>query len=219
MDYNILYTMAKENLAISLPIQFDELKAAFKRAVKNHHPDVGGSKEDFVRLKEVYDTLASFKSDRNIFLQDHAVVQEEHTLDGYKLSELGLGLPWPMNADECSSCQGHGYKETAAPMPMPSICRACDSQGYVQDYPNCRPCHGTGRFTKPNQKSVECRVCHGDGKFKKYKKRLLCKSCAGVGTLLSFENKKHYLSCSTCSGLGEVEIVNPVLPRSAILVG
>lgn len=36
----------------------EEIKSAYRRLAKIHHPDAGGSNEDFVRLKEAYDVLS-----------------------------------------------------------------------------------------------------------------------------------------------------------------
>ena len=52
-------TLAEARQILGLPERFDEamLKTAHRRAVKRAHPDLGGSKEDMVRVTEAYETL------------------------------------------------------------------------------------------------------------------------------------------------------------------
>lgn len=44
-------------LGISRGARFDEVKAAYRRACKSKHPDMGGSQEDFVELQAAYESI------------------------------------------------------------------------------------------------------------------------------------------------------------------
>jgi hypothetical protein len=54
MDYNTAFKI----LGIRPPLDSKEVKQAYIRLAKIHHPDMGGSKESFVMLKTAYDLLS-----------------------------------------------------------------------------------------------------------------------------------------------------------------
>jgi hypothetical protein len=46
-------------LGLSRPFSAEELRAAYRREAKRHHPDTGGSAEEFRRINEAYERLAA----------------------------------------------------------------------------------------------------------------------------------------------------------------
>ncbi|MDR0500925.1 MAG: DnaJ domain-containing protein [Coriobacteriales bacterium] len=50
-----------EILGIKQSASTDEIKKAFKKLARKHHPDAGGNEEEFKRVSEAYDTLSDQK--------------------------------------------------------------------------------------------------------------------------------------------------------------
>jgi len=48
---------AYETLGLSPPVTDEDIEAAYRRLTKEHHPDQGGSRERWIRIKEARDTL------------------------------------------------------------------------------------------------------------------------------------------------------------------
>ena len=46
-----------EVLGVSSDADLDEVRAAYRRLIKEHHPDHGGSRERFLRIKEAYEQV------------------------------------------------------------------------------------------------------------------------------------------------------------------
>lgn len=66
---------------------FDELKSAYKKAVKRMHPDIGGKEEDFKKVTVVYKRLVgSFLSGVSIMMSEEQqkALYEEHLVDTFK---------------------------------------------------------------------------------------------------------------------------------------
>lgn len=53
--------MAKphETLGVAPDASFDEVRAAYKRLAMKHHPDRGGSIDEFRRIKSAFDALSA----------------------------------------------------------------------------------------------------------------------------------------------------------------
>ena len=41
-------------LGLKRPVTKEEIRAAYRRAVKLHHPDAGGDAEEFIRIEAAY---------------------------------------------------------------------------------------------------------------------------------------------------------------------
>ena len=82
----------------------DELKAAYRAAVKKTHPDMGGTESDFRAIQTEYERLL-------LLAQETGADGKDSTIDGTPLSELGMGLGPTKNGKECLDCNGKGYNE------------------------------------------------------------------------------------------------------------
>ena len=66
LPHNALLTNAVSNyydiLGVAKTATPEELKAAFRKLAKTHHPDVGGDPEKFKEINEAYDCLSDPQS-------------------------------------------------------------------------------------------------------------------------------------------------------------
>lgn len=139
------------------------------------------------------------------------------TTSGTSLSELGLGLGPTVNGLDCGDCNHRGYQIRFGHHYV--VCETCDKYGLAYPVFPCRPCKGTGQFTQiRSRRVVNYRICKGSGKFENTKThKRFCWRCGGSKTLTNPDpSKSHYDLCLTCMGTGEVQIYNPVLPKSAL---
>jgi len=56
---NLTEAIDEFGLSLYNPIIKSELRSKFREKVKKVHPDLGGSNEDFIRVKQAYDILSS----------------------------------------------------------------------------------------------------------------------------------------------------------------
>jgi DnaJ-class molecular chaperone len=186
------------------------LKKAFRAAAKKTHSDLTQKDTDgeFIKVKACYDALV------NVAETDGAVpegsVSLGMTTDGTPLFELGLGLGPMKNGRDCSRCDHKGYTEEKGI--EWSFCNACRGTGEVPLEVPCRYCR-KGKFRQKSGQVVDCNACRGTGKFKTTQQ---CWCAVGSGFRRSA--KTTYRKCYECKGTGEIEILNPVIPKGRLFV-
>jgi DnaJ-class molecular chaperone len=212
----------------NVPVAFDDVKKKFRQKSKLLHPDVGGEEEAFKALSNAFDDLKKlYEAGSRIFDAEPAEEVPEgetkppsmprETVDGTALSELGLGLGPTTNGRECFHCKQRGYTITKEYGKGP--CRSCSGTGGEPREFSCRPCRGSGRVRQARTgEEVSCRLCFGTGKFKH---PLLkdCVHCYGTGesrTGAERVKRIYALKCYDCKGTGEIQVLNPVLPKGRL---
>lgn len=212
------------------PVSFEDVKKKFRQESKRLHPDSGSpdcSEEAYKDLSGAFDGLKQlYQLGSRLFDADpmEEVVEGEakppklprETVDGTPLSELGLGLGPTTNGIECARCEAHGY--TIVKEHGRSKCTNCNGSGKQPREFACRPCRGTGKFTQlRSQRVVDCRVCQGKSKFKHPFLKEWCKVCGGLGRASNDRVTHIYaMKCYECRGMGETEVLNPVLPKGRL---
>ena len=206
---------------LEIPILTEsEVKNAYRRLAKKHHPDLGGDAYLFNQVTEAY----NFAMQNLIKLPDEV---NPKTISGIPISELGKGFGPLENGATCDQCEGKGYWKSFEPYNCPD----CNGSGR-SSYSNCRDCNGTGKFTLRSKRVVECRKCKGTGQYKYHHdnddfsdsfsfffrsfNRNPCKKCSGTGSIKSEHLFKYHI-CVHCSGIGEIKMMNPVLKKGSIL--
>lgn len=210
------------------------LKSAYRKIAFVVHPDVGGTGEQFQKLKDAYDLLKGFCTNE--------ITELDCTIEGYELSELGKGYPVTVNAKECSICNGYGYKKYHRKETIYDKCPDCEGTGIY--FVKCRICSGLGHFRHPrtNKNVGTCETCQGTGKFYppfNPKSRNIyndlfgvswilvilpngqrvkannCRKCNGMKEVLIDKEVEtlYYSYCIACDGKGEIKMWNPVIPR------
>lgn len=224
--YHELETLSINTFDLRFPLSEEELKAKFRAKAKEHHPDSGKDEDatQFIKIKEAFNLLIMYKTDPAVFADGQQ--RPLMTFNDIPLSELGRGLGSDKNGVPCENCEGKGYT-TEIRSERWQTCETCEGMGCTLVWPKCRPCRGTGRFTqKYTGKEVDCRVCKGTGEFRgvngenpRLARKVGCNDCFSSGIIL----RKREISveihsvCRPCKGAGEIEILNPVLQKLAIL--
>ena len=204
--------MLQDHLGLLSPVTIQDLKSAYRRKVKELHPDINPhGTELFKEFQEVYEWLTSPEI-ISIIACKGEVESAARTEDGIPLSELGLGFDNTKNGMDCPECEHLGYKKVTAE--RFHICRECFGAGYT--YSNtCDACNGTGKFTQKNSKRVvECLRCKGLGSVR-YAGIHRCTACVR-GYVSHPTERVTYHICYKCMGVGELEIFNPVLRKGLL---
>lgn len=190
-------------LKLTYPFTPTEISQAFKRKLKEVHPDVSKDKFATEKTREI---IEAYKHLKNLAMENNGYQAkdfDERDLDIFTLWEV------------CPECKG---KKVKVIYQTKGACHDCldfsgffsffggfVGRGYV--YTQCKKCSGIGKF---KIKGI-CSNCQGRGKVK-----IRCKSCGGTGMLK--EEIKSIL-CSKCGGKGKIELnpFNPVIPKGAVL--
>jgi molecular chaperone DnaJ len=174
----------------------DEIKKAYRKKAVEHHPDKGGSEEEFKKISEAYDTLGD-EQKRNQYdnqknnpfagfgggnpFEDffgNQFYQQRKRVVPDKIVELTIGALESYNAPDktitylrkhsCNTCKGTGGDKTQ--------CNICNGIGYKEVK------IGTGLFIQIMRQP--CGSCKGNGFMYKSK----CVTCNGETTTTSMDS-------------------------------
>ncbi len=201
---------AKKFFDMAPPFNLEALKTAFRRASHDLYPDKGGNQEAFIKMKQAYDVIVSFRDDPSLFGDGSNPQKGMRTIDGTWLHELGLGLGPMKNGVDCEVCNHRGYTEIQS-MDFRK-CSACEGECWISLVP-CGDCKGSKKFTQKSGRVVECYRCRGAGM--REVRPFQCIKCNGRGDIYEAVYTQ-YIKCTACVGMGEVEIYNPVIPRGRL---
>ena len=154
----------------------DEIKAAYKKLAREHHPDKGGKEEDFVKIGEAYEKLingtateegihfghsffnAQFSHQhQKIRLPDsihkcNITLEDIYTgsIKRFKISRTKICVGC---YDKCSTCNGNGvirHKIQMGPFTqiMEQRCGQCAGNGRVKSKAECTLCENKGRINE-----------------------------------------------------------------------
>jgi len=211
----------------------DEIKKAFRRLARKHHPDAGGSEEKFKEINEAYEVLSD--------------TQKRAQYDQYG-QYFGGGAPpggaagWPpgggggfgggwttANVDigdlfgdlfgaagqqrGASARRGHDLTYEAK-VEFGEAFNGTSIRLDVQRMEDCQTCGGSG--AKPGTSRVTCPTCSGSGHVSQgggmFAFQRTCPRCAGARTIIE-------KPCSACRGKGAVKRVKPLtvnIPPGAV---
>ncbi len=166
----------------------DEIKKAYRKLSKEHHPDKGGDENKFKEINEAYQVLSDDNKRKqydNPQTDYYDKIQEQYSamrdmqrkqyikahyknkiVDIYlSIDELYLGVNKTITYDckiKCDTCDGKGHTKV-------ETCKTCGGHGKVTNIRNT----AFGRL----QIEEDCYTCQGTG----YKVVEHCKSCNGLG--------------------------------------
>lgn len=130
-------TVAERFFDLKLPItSMDNLKRAYRVAVKKYHPDTKSpqaSEKSFREMKEGYDFLMAAQDNPYFFLGGVSFRPEFETSQGDLLSKLGLGLGPTTSGRECDHCNGKGHgKDSYLNKVFFHTCSYCEGTGEIE---------------------------------------------------------------------------------------
>ncbi|MDZ4063621.1 MAG: molecular chaperone DnaJ [Coriobacteriia bacterium] len=205
----------------------EEVKKAFRKLARKHHPDAGGSEEKFKEINEAYEVLSDDKK-RSQYDQ-----YGQYFGGNVPPGAGGPGAGWPgaggggfsyQNVDlgDMGDLFGSMFGGGVGSHSRSSARRGRDltydlnlsfeeamegvsSRVDIQRAESCSVCTGTG--AKPGTSRTKCPTCGGSGHTSEgqgmFAFSRTCPRCNGAGSIVE-------TPCTTCRGRGRVVKVKPV---------
>lgn len=215
-----------DTLGVKKDASAADIKKAFRRLARKHHPDAGGDEEKFKDINEAYEVLSD---DEKRSQYD----QYGQYFGGQAPPGAGRpgGAGWPgggggnVNVDlgdifgDIFSGGGGGFGgRTRGPQPhrgrdvqvnldlsFEAAFTGTSAQVQIERAEKCSVCKGSG--AKPGTSRKACPTCKGSGSVSEGQGMFgfarACPTCSGEGTILE-------QPCSACRGQGRVVRMKPV---------
>ena len=174
-----------EVLGLKKDASEQDIKKAYRKLAKEHHPDKGGDSEKFKEISESYEVLSDKKRKEEYDMYGHGGnpnqgfdMYHEHFRQQYRPTGSNIGITIKVTLEEIFS----GVEKTIKYNRL-APCNDCNGVG-GHDVCKCDKCGGTGTITKIINTPVGqfrnmeiCGSCKGSGESYKTE----CKSCKGTG--------------------------------------
>jgi len=222
-----------ETLGVPKTATADEIKKAYRRLARKHHPDAGGSEDKFKEIGEAYEVLSDAEK-RTQYDQFGAYYGGNVPSGGpggagwpggapgpggytyttnVDLGDLGDlfgsmfggGMPGAAGAKRQTSAQRGGDLTYELPISFEEALTGVSTKVEVQRSEVCPTCKGSG--AAPGTSPVTCAVCHGSGHIAQgqgmFSFSRPCPRCGGTGTVIE-------TPCAACRGKGRVVRTKPL---------
>ncbi|MBN2851361.1 MAG: molecular chaperone DnaJ [Clostridia bacterium] len=202
-----------EVLGINKNASDEEIKKAYRKLAKQHHPDLNKdekAEDNFKQVSEAYEVLSDAKKRAQYDRFGHEGLNQN---GGSGFGQGGFGFDF---GDIFDSFFGGGFSQTRRNGPS----KGADIREHtritfeeaafgvtkkikINRYEDCDTCTGTG--AKPGTKKEACQHCHGTGQVKVQQSTLFgsfvnvktCDVCQGEGTIIVEK-------CTDCNGTGKI---------------
>jgi len=191
----------------------EEIKRAFRKLAKLHHPDCNrepGAEEKFKEINEAYQVLSD--PDKRRKYDRYGRVDIEGGFSDFGFGGLGdifesfwngFGTPFgrtaqrvPQKGDSLQSHLTLSFEEAVF---------GCSKEVEIQRIEFCPSCHGIG--SEPGTNPETCPDCRGRGQVTKVQQSIFgrfthittCSRCGGSGAVISNP-------CSQCRGMGRIKV-------------
>ncbi len=184
-----------EVLGVEKTATADEIKKAYRKLAKEHHPDKGGDTEIFQEISEAYEVLSDVDK------------RQRYDQYGHDGAHAGSGMDNPF--DFMQSFFRQQQQVHMGPDMYLSIRVTLEEifNGITKNYKytrkdNCQNCHGKG-----GTNGSTCEGCNGSGvkvqilntPFGQIQNGISCNECGGMGL-------KYTDQCVPCNGAGVVDV-------------
>ncbi len=203
----------------------DEIKKAFRKLARKHHPDAGGDEEKFKDINEAYEVLSD--TEKRSQYDQYGQYFGGQVPPGAGGQPGGAGWPGGANATvdlgdifgDIFSGGGGGFGgRRSGPQPrrgrdvqvnldlsFDAAFTGTSAQVQIERAEDCSTCKGTG--AKPGTSRTTCSTCKGSGSVSEGQGMFgfarSCPTCQGQGTVIE-------QPCSACRGRGRVVRMKPV---------
>lgn len=222
-----------ETLGVPKTATADEVKKAYRRLARKHHPDAGGSEDKFKEVGEAYEVLSDAEK-RAQYDQFGAYYgggaapggpggpggwpggapgQGGYTYSNVDLGDLGDifgsmfggGMPGSSRGTRAPSAQRGHDLTYELPLSFEEALTGISTKVEVQRSESCPTCKGSG--AAPGTTPTTCGVCRGSGHVAQgqgmFSLSRPCPRCSGTGTIIE-------TPCTTCRGKGSVVRTKPL---------
>ena len=203
-------------LGVSKNANSSEIKAAFKKMAKLHHPDTGGNSDTFKNINEAYQTLndpnkkaeydikinTTYSNKFNFSFDDFFKNNNTYTSeDGFYDDPFVKSHYGDHSNQNKPKKKGTDLKISLDVYPEDTISGISKKFVYYRDI-ICESCNSNGYINEP------CSICNKTGIFNNG----ICYSCNGMGNITTH--------CNTCKGSGfikEKKEVNVNIPKGVTI--
>jgi molecular chaperone DnaJ len=207
-----------EILGVSRNASETEIKKAYRRLARSHHPDVNAhdpnAEERFKELTEAYEVLSNPESRRAYDTYGHQVPRGtaeypggdpfggfQDIFDAFFGDRFGAGSFFGTSASRAPSRGGDAEAEVESSLKEAAF--GVDHEVRVQTINRCSVCDGVG-----GTESHACATCGGAGAVRTVRESILgrmvstqtCSACGGRGRVID-------VYCDNCRGSGRVSEV------------
>lgn len=202
-----------EVLGVNKDASPEEIKKAYRKLARQHHPDVNkavDAEAKFKEIKEAYDVLGDQQKRANFDRFGHADPNQ-----GFGGGGTGADFGDFGDIFDMFFGGGRGRRNPNAPrqgadlqytmtIDFTDAVFGKDTEIHIPKEETCDTCHGTG--AKPGTSPETCSVCKGTGQqeqvqntpFGRVVNRRVCMTCQGTGKIIKEK-------CSTCRGQGKIK--------------
>lgn len=208
-------------LGVKKDASADEVKKAFRRLARKHHPDAGGDEEKFKEINQAYEVLSD--PEKRAQYDQYGQYFGGQVPPGYGAGP-GAGGPGGFRVDQVDfgdlgdlfgsvfggGGSGFGGRRPGAPQPrrgsdvqldldltFDEAFTGTSTKVDIKRSETCEVCHGTG--AKPGTGETQCPTCHGAGTVSEGQGMFgfsrPCPRCGGKGTVIESP-------CPACRGAG-----------------
>ena len=205
-----------EMLGVHKSATAEEIKKAFRRLAREHHPDVSdhdGAEERFKQLNEAYAVLSDPQKRQTYDLYGHEAAGSRYgNGSGYGAEGFGdiggFGDIFEMFFGGGARTGRRGTAEEAGndlrhdlEMTLEEVATGVDRTIHISRLSRCKTCSGSG--VKPGSSVEECAHCRGAGQVRRSQQTILgsfstvttCPACGGRGRVIKDP-------CTDCGGHG-----------------
>lgn len=216
-----------EILGIPRGASAEDIKKAYRRLARQHHPDVNqddGAEEAFKKLSEAYEVLSDPQKRQIYDVYGPDAVNGRYSGSGFDgFGDLsGFGDIFDMffgsgtRAGRRSTAESGNDLRYDLDLTLEEAASGLDRDIRVSRLGRCRTCGGSGM--KPGASMTECTYCHGAGQVRRTQQTILgsfstvtaCSACGGRGRVIKDP-------CTDCGGHGRFRETTEV--RVAIPAG
>jgi len=219
-------------LGVKRDASADDIKKAFRRLARKHHPDTGGSEDKFKELNEAYEVLSDTEKRAQYDQYGQYFGGGQPPGSGFPGGGAGPaagpgGFNYEVNVGDLgdlfgdlfsgggfASSGGRGTRSSARrgrdltydlSISFDEALNGTSTKVDVQRAETCQVCSGSG--SKPGTGRTSCQTCGGSGNVSQgggmFAFSRPCPRCGGQGTVVESP-------CSACKGKGRVARVKPV---------
>lgn len=207
-----------ETLGISNNASASEIKQAFKRLARQHHPDVNPDNREeaesrFKEINEAYEILSDPQKREVYDRYGHAGFEQANGANSGGYGDFGgFGDIFDMFFGGGMGQQSARTRPSAEPgndlrydleLTLEEAAHGVEKTVKFARMEACDECHGSG--AQPGTQPETCNVCHGTGQVRQQQQSIFgtqiritaCPKCRGEGKVISSP-------CSKCAGQGRV---------------